>query len=74
MKKLEGRFAYLPDGQKVRIESVFSGFPTCRRLGGKRKGTIAVCAVVVFSWTASQVVLQSGNHEAHDRKNFADFT
>jgi hypothetical protein len=45
MKKLEGRFAYLPDGQKVRIESVFNGFATVRRFGGRWHRRIAVCAI-----------------------------
>ena len=43
--KLEGRFAYLPDGQKVRIESVSNRFATVRRYGGKWHRRIAVCAV-----------------------------
>lgn len=45
MENLEGRIAYLPDGQKVRIESVEDGYATCRRIGGEWDGRIAVCAV-----------------------------
>ncbi len=41
--KLEGRFAYLPDGQKVRIESVDGKWATVRRIGGERGRSIAVC-------------------------------
>ncbi|PYS20851.1 MAG: hypothetical protein DMF72_19445 [Acidobacteria bacterium] len=42
---LTGQIAYLPDGQKVRIEYVADGLATCRRIGGERDGRIAVCAV-----------------------------
>lgn len=45
MEKLEGQIAYLPDGQKVRIEYVADGLATCRRIGGEWDGRIAVCAV-----------------------------
>ena len=49
MENLEGRIAYLPDGQKVKIESVEDGYATCRRIGGERDGQIAVCAVTSLS-------------------------
>jgi hypothetical protein len=45
MEKLEGRIAYLPDGQKVGIEYVADGLATVRRIGGKWHRQIAVCAV-----------------------------
>ena len=45
MKNVEDLIAYLPDGQKVRIESIENGFATCRRVDGEREGTVAVCAV-----------------------------
>ncbi len=38
-----GRFARLPDGQKVRIESVEGEVALVMRLGGLRRGTFAVC-------------------------------
>jgi hypothetical protein len=44
-EKLEGRIAYLPNGQKVRIEYVADGLATCVRIGGEFNGEIAVCAV-----------------------------
>ena len=37
MEKLEGRIAYLPDGQKVKIEYVADGFATVRRIGGENR-------------------------------------
>ena len=43
--KLEGRFAYLPDGQKVRIETVNGVWATVRRIGGARHRSLAVCAI-----------------------------
>jgi hypothetical protein len=43
--KLEGRIAYLPDGQKVRIEYVADGLANVIRLDGDWRGKIAVCAV-----------------------------
>lgn len=45
MEKLEGRIAYLPDGQKVRIEYVSDGYATVVRIGGESDGRIAVCAI-----------------------------
>lgn len=42
MDKLEGRTAYLPDGQKVRIEYVADGLATVKRLDGPWRGEIAV--------------------------------
>ena len=45
MDKLEGRIAYLPDGQKVRIEYVADGLANVIRLDGQWRGEIAVCHV-----------------------------
>lgn len=56
MGNLEGRIAYLPDGQKVRIESVENGFATCRRIEGDRAGTVAVCAVKGLAFKAGLVI------------------
>lgn len=42
---LEGRIASLPDGQRVRIESVNGAWATVRRIGGTRHGSLAVCAI-----------------------------
>lgn len=47
--KLEGRIAYLPDGQKVRIEYVADGLATLIRLDGQWRGEIAVCHVTSLS-------------------------
>jgi hypothetical protein len=45
---LVGTFARLPDGELVRIEEIVCGFATVRRVEGDRKGTIAVCAIVLL--------------------------
>ena len=43
---LTGKIARLPDGQRVRIETVFpDGYATVRRIEGERKETIAICKV-----------------------------
>ena len=42
---LTGQFARLPDGQKVRIESVDGKWATVRRIAGARHRRLAVCAV-----------------------------
>jgi len=43
---LTGKIARLPDGQRVRIEEVYSdGYATVRRIHGERKGMVAVCAI-----------------------------
>ena len=51
MEKLEGRIAYLPDGQKVRIEYVADGLATCKRIGGEFDGQIAVCPITSLSFS-----------------------
>jgi Fe2+ transport system protein FeoA len=38
-------FARLPNGQKVRIESRKGDKVVAQRLGGLRKGTLAVCSI-----------------------------
>lgn len=43
---LVGRYAYLPGGQKVRIEGVGNGLATLRRVGGTYHGRRAVCPVI----------------------------
>lgn len=41
---LEGQLARLPDGQRVRIETVHADdYASVRRIDGKREGTIAIC-------------------------------
>jgi hypothetical protein len=42
---LTGRFARLPDGQKVRIESVEGKWATVRRVGGAKHRSLAVCTL-----------------------------
>jgi hypothetical protein len=42
---LVGKLAYLPDGQKVRIELTIDGRATVRRVGGVRDRSLAVCAI-----------------------------
>lgn len=43
---LVGKFARLPDGQRVKVEKVHSdGQATVRRTEGERRNSIAVCAV-----------------------------
>jgi hypothetical protein len=44
-KSLSGRFAFLPNGQKVWIESVDSGLAVVRRVGGEWHRRKAVCSV-----------------------------
>ena len=44
--KLEGPFARLPDGQLVKIATIYSdGFASVRRIEGEMAGEIAVCKV-----------------------------
>jgi hypothetical protein len=44
--KLIGAFARLPDGQLVRIETIYAdGFASVRRVKGKWKGQKAVCLI-----------------------------
>jgi hypothetical protein len=62
MEKLEGRIAYLPDGQKVRIERVSNGLATVRRVSGNRCDTIAVCAVERLTLNR-QGLVQQGKSE-----------
>ena len=42
---LTGKFARLPDGQKVIIESVSDGFATVRRIEGPYRKKLAVCRI-----------------------------
>jgi hypothetical protein len=43
---LTGSLARLPDGQLVRIETVYrDGYATARRVDGEREGQIAYCAI-----------------------------
>ena len=56
MDKLKGRIAYLPDGQKVRIEYVADGLATVRRTDSEWRGRIAVCAVTSLTVSASLAV------------------
>ena len=43
---LTGKFAHLPDGQRVFIETVYSdGYASVRRIDGERAWTLAVCAI-----------------------------
>ena len=43
---LTSKFARLPDGQRVLIETVYSdGCASVRRIEGERKDTIAICKV-----------------------------
>jgi hypothetical protein len=42
---LKREFARLPDGQKVRIESLEGDTATVRRVGGPRPQTWAVCRI-----------------------------
>jgi hypothetical protein len=42
----QGKLARLPDGQAVKIETVYEdGFASVRRIDGPHVGTIAVCLV-----------------------------
>ena len=41
----KGTLARLPDGQKVRIESVEGDSALVRRIDGPRRGALAVCAI-----------------------------
>ena len=41
----KGQLARLPDGQKVRIESLEGDRALVRRIAGPRKGTLAVCSI-----------------------------
>jgi len=44
--QLRDKHAYLPDGQLVVIEEVYSdGYASVRRIDGEWKGRIAVCAM-----------------------------
>ena len=44
--ELTGRLVRLPDGQPVRIETVYDdGYAAVRRLRGALRGTKAVCAI-----------------------------
>jgi hypothetical protein len=45
---LAGQFAYLPDGQKVRIEIVDGTWATVRRVGGARHRSVAVCKIAML--------------------------
>ena len=43
---LTGKIARLPDGQRVKIETVYpDGYETVRRIEGERRNTIAICEV-----------------------------
>ena len=44
--QLNGKTAKLPDGQKVRIETVHDdGYASVRRIDGRYAGNIAVCLI-----------------------------
>jgi hypothetical protein len=43
--ELAGQFARLPDGQKVKIESIEGSRAVVRRIGGERHGSLATCDV-----------------------------
>jgi hypothetical protein len=40
-----GRIARLPDGQRVAIESREGDSAVCRRIGGPRQGSLAICRI-----------------------------
>lgn len=42
---LVGALARLPDDELVRIEEIWDGYATVRRVEGERRDEIAVCAV-----------------------------
>jgi len=51
-----GRFAYLPDGQKVWIEYVANGLATVRRVGGKFHRNQAVCPIAKLQFLATRKI------------------
>jgi hypothetical protein len=42
---LAGQFALLLDGQRVAIESREGDSAVCRRIGGPRQGSLAICRI-----------------------------
>ncbi len=58
--KLEGKFARLPDGQKVRIESREDNIAVVVRIEGPRRGTRAVCATAKL-----QPILSGDTQRSH---------
>lgn len=58
---LTGQVARLPDGQQVRIETVYSdGYASVRRIEGEWKGRNAVCSISK---------LELLNNESHIRED-----
>jgi hypothetical protein len=45
MEDTKGRFAKLPDGQRVVIEEIENGLATVRRVDGEWEGKVAVCSI-----------------------------
>ena len=62
---LTGRFARLPNGQKVRIESVEWEVALVMRLGGLRRGTFAVCPLARLKMLRQPILCPKTVESAH---------
>jgi hypothetical protein len=60
--QLEGHVAKLPDGQTVRIETVYDdGYALVKRVEGPRLGQIAVCLISKLSDLTGSDNLNAGS-------------
>jgi hypothetical protein len=65
--KLEGKFARLPDGQRIRIETFHpDGYVSARRVEGEFEGLLVVCAITKLQADTEESDTEESDTEESD--------